>query len=110
MNYENIFDKPSTGNKKKTKPRKKKADHKHDFQEVLLIMHHRNWYTGTSYMIGEQCSICGKTRIKSGFISEKDENGRHRLLQDSEILEKYKDLKKIHTEGWNLDQGTEEEV
>lgn len=76
--------------KKKTIP---KSNHKHNFEEVMIIGELNNHISRT---LGERCTICGKTRYKSMFISEKDEStGFYRLLNENEILKKYGNLPKV---------------
>lgn len=80
--------------KKKTKRKPvAKADHKHIFEEVLI---ESNLGSRTSLSLGERCRICGKTRYKSMFLSEKnEETGVYRLLHDDEILKRYGNLPRV---------------
>ena len=65
-----------------------KSKHKHEYKEVLLIHNDRpHWAT--------VCKICGKINDLHFFESERCEDGMQRMLDDDEVLEKYKDLEKI---------------
>ena len=65
----------------------KKAKHKHEYIECLVIDKKYNHPHRASY-----CKICGKIYNISFFESEKNESGYYRVLKKEEILEKYKHL------------------
>lgn len=79
-------DKPSTGKKnKKIKP--KKADHKHDYEQVLVKYEDFN-----AICIADKCRICGKIgNVKTGTCI-RIENGLYRQLTNEEVLEQYSHL------------------
>lgn len=75
--------------KKSKKGGTKKSNHKHEFEDVLLI---REFGGRSSHVMGKRCIHCGLIRDKNWFISERTSEGLYRMLSDEEILEKYKDL------------------
>ena len=90
--------------KKKTKPPKKKANHKHIYKPVLLKEEWSSKYSWISnqvphYCLGEKCEICGKINLVKYFITEKREDGTYLSLNSKEILKKYSDLEIISWEG-----------
>lgn len=88
--------------KKKSKPKKhKKANHKHEYTEVLLREEKTNPVTGKkSYwiMLGEKCIVCAQLRVKKWFLTEQCEDGYYRHLTYDETLKKYKGLEIIDIE------------
>lgn len=77
-----------TSTKKKIKKIKtKKANHKHDYEPILIH------YEDLIFIChADRCKICGK--ISNVIIGEcqKMEDGYWRAMETSEILEKYPDL------------------
>lgn len=87
-------DQPSMGKKnKKEKP--KKADHKHDYEQVLVLFD--DFF---SICLADRCTICGKIGNVHTGVCIKVEDGCYRQLTNDEILEEYKDLPLI--KGLNL--------
>ena len=68
-----------------------KLKHKHEYIECLLIE------KGHPYR-AIVCKFCGKIYDIKFFESERCEDGMQRMLDDDEVLEKYKDLEKIEIE------------
>jgi len=65
-----------------------KANHKHDYKEVLLI----EAKSGRP-KLGTVCSICGK--IYNWVSPASHEGSFYRMLSDEEIFEQYKDYERI---------------
>lgn len=73
--------------KKIKKIKTKKANHKHDYEPILV--HYEDLI---SICRADRCKICGKiNNIKLGEC-QKLEGGFYRLMENSEILEMYPDL------------------
>jgi len=78
--------------KKSKKPATKKTNHKHDYSETVLI---RRVYNGNeSYHSAKRCSICQKTSCMNFFetIPYMGNSKLNIMLNEKEILEKYKDV------------------
>lgn len=80
---------PSTGKKKKTKAKVKKADHKHEWEQAIIKYDNWNWLCK-----GRRCIICGKLVCDNCMISIKTKDGHHLVMNDAEIraYPDYKDL------------------
>ena len=65
----------------------KKANHKHEFIDCLLIDEKHNNPHKSSY-----CKICGKIDGVCLLETEKTNSGYRKMLSNEEIFEKYKDL------------------
>lgn len=77
--------------KKIKKIKAKKADHKHDYEQILVKYEDFN-----SICIADRCRICGKIgNVKTGTCI-RIENGLYRQLTNEEILEQYPDLPLIN--------------
>lgn len=90
MNY--FDDEQPKYRKKSRKPSVTKSKHKHVFEEVMVV---GNINDRPRYYVGERCCICGKTKSKTMFFSERGEDGMYRLLTNEEILKKYPNLPKV---------------
>lgn len=91
--YSNL-EKPSNGKKQAVKKKKKKSDHKHQFEEVLLRVSTKDPLTGKakrSLHLGKRCSICKMIKETGWFITEKTEDGMYRTLTYDEVIAKYPD-------------------
>lgn len=91
----NIPDDIPKHRKKSTKRPPKKSRHKHTYEECLLNVEYE--MDGASFgnvLMSEYCTICGKIGNKKMLETTKENSsGFRRLLNNDEILEKYKDLK-----------------
>ena len=75
----------------------KKADHKHEYTEVLLrdvgdIQHIR-------YRRAEVCKICGKIGHIHFFETKPHASGGRVVIQDGELIEMYKNLPRLTCTG-----------
>lgn len=97
-----IMNNEISNGRKRSKPKKhKKADHKHNYIEVILREEKTNPVTGKKNyraMLGEKCTICSQIKVKNWLLSERLEDGYYKLLNYKEIVEKYKDLEIIDIE------------
>ena len=66
----------------------KKSNHKHTYENCLLI------YEGRPYL-SQYCTICGKTNDTKFALHEKISDHIYRILRPEEIFEKYKSLPKF---------------
>lgn len=85
---------PSNGKKKSKPHKKKKCDHKHEWQEVILETKYRNPLTGKTEQnlhLGKRCTICEEIRETRWFITEVID-GHVKTLDYKEIKKKYFDL------------------
>lgn len=71
---------PSTGKKKKVKVKAKKADHKHDWEQVIIKYDDWNWLCK-----GRRCKICGKLVCDNCMLTRKTEEGTYRCMDDIEV-------------------------
>lgn len=80
---------PSTGKKKKGKVKTKKADHKHDWEKVIIKYDDWNWLCK-----GRRCKICSKLVCDNCMFTIKTEEGTHRCMDDIEVRmhPDYKDI------------------
>ena len=80
---------PSTGKKKKGKVKAKKADHKHDWEQVIIKYDDWSWLCK-----GRRCKICGKLVCDNCMLTRKTEEGTYRCMDDIEVRmhPDYKDL------------------
>lgn len=81
------------------KPRTKKSNHKHIYEECLLRYTRKNKFTGKDelkHIRAKKCTVCNKISDVIYFETEKitDESGRqaYRMLDDEETLAKFKHL------------------
>lgn len=65
-----------------------KSKHRHQYKQCLLMKEHRP-YRAT------YCTICGKIDDVRFGETERMENGMLRMLDDDEVIEKYRDLEQI---------------
>lgn len=73
--------------KKKEKPHKKRADHKHIWQTCLLEP-----LNDTDHLyIGKRCDVCGELQMVRTWVTIKTENGYYRTVKDPRELPEYKD-------------------
>ena len=80
-------DAPSTGKSKGRKHGGKKSDHKHIYEDVVLIFSNGKnlpWK-------GRRCTICAKVD-PIGFFTKKTEDGYTQLMTRKEVMDEYKDL------------------
>lgn len=73
--------------KQSNRTRSFKSKHKHDYRPCLIKTDRFR-----TPALGSKCSICGKVKIKTLFISEKSENGCYKLLNAEEVYLKYSEL------------------
>lgn len=73
-----------------TSASKSKSSHRHEYSPCLLMEKGRPHRA-------EYCGICGKINNLQ-FFECVPQNGLQRMLQDDEILEKYKDLPKFEVD------------
>lgn len=80
-------DAPSTGKSKSRKHSGKKSDHKHIYEDVILI------YSNGKHLPckGRRCTICAKVDF-IGFFTKKTENGYTKLMINDEVLSEYSTL------------------
>lgn len=71
---------PSTSKKKKVKAKAKKADHKHDWEKVIIKYDDWHWLCK-----GRRCKICGKLVCDRTMITIKTEEGHYRSLNEIEV-------------------------
>ena len=85
--------------KSKKKIRKKKADHKHNYEKIIGRMSIKNSNT-PHYVIAKKCSVCGKVEIVDFFItSPVSEKPLRKLVSVlDEIQEMYPDLQVVDIE------------
>lgn len=75
--------------KKSSKKGKKRANHKHEYEEVLI----RNYpYAFHKVCLMNRCKVCGNLRAKEILMINPVEDGYSTMMTNEEILEKYKDL------------------
>lgn len=72
--------------KKKAKKTVKKSNHKHLYEDCLLLCNKTLYHA-------ERCPICGKVGNYKIFETEPTERGYLRVLSSSELYQKYKHLK-----------------
>ena len=77
---------PSTGKSKKKKKQTKKANHKHEYRDVLCKTADGHLHTG------QQCKVCGKLQNINYFMFGKTAYGYLKILSDTEIRKQYPDL------------------
>lgn len=91
-----IIDETPKYRKKRKKNTPEKSDHKHDYLIEVLV--EKEFKDRTKrYHYGRQCSICGKLGHEKIIETELEpcSNSLYRMLNQEEILEKYKGLKII---------------
>lgn len=94
LNEDNFYDDDDMMKyKKKARKTVNKSNHKHIYEDVLVT----SINNGHQYLyLGKRCSICGKTKQETMFLSERDkETGFYRMLHNDEILKKYGNLPKV---------------
>ena len=92
-------DSPSNGRKLSKRTTPKKANHKHEYMDVLV----KSYVTMPSYTmpkesigLAKMCKYCKVLKNCNFYVYDKDSKGRYRFLTNHEILEKYKDLPMIN--------------
>ena len=78
-------DTASTGKPKGRKHGGKKSNHKHIYEDVILVSPH------LCPSKGRRCIICAKVDLIS-FFTKKDENGYTRLMDYQDIITEYPDM------------------
>lgn len=73
-------DQPLTRRKKKTKAKAKKADHQHDWENVIIKYDNWLWLCK-----GRRCKICGKLVCDRSMITEKAKDGTYHTMDNIEI-------------------------
>lgn len=80
-------DAPSTGKLRSRKHGNKKSNHKHIYEDVILICSNGKHLPCR----GRHCTICGKVDM-IGFFTKKTEAGYTQLMTYKEVMNEYKDL------------------
>lgn len=82
-----ISDAPSTGKTKSHKHKNKKSDHKHIYEDVILI------FSNDKYLPckGRRCTICAKVDF-IGFFDKKTEDGYRQIMHYDEIIAAHPDM------------------
>ena len=78
----------STGKKKSKQHKKKKCDHKHVYEDVLLKVTTKDPLTGKvrkTLHLGKKCSVCNLIKETGWFILGED----GKILSYDEVLKKY---------------------
>lgn len=104
MDYETIYDDEPRYKSKKKKKKPKKADHKHDYEEVVFCFRNKSahltkekgFIEGEDYCLGKKCKICGKEEY-TYFASIDLGDGRHQLLCGESIPKAYPRLPIVYT-------------
>lgn len=80
-------DAPSTSKPKSRKRNKKKSNHKHIYEDVVLV------FSNSKHLPckGQRCTICNKIDF-IGFFHKKNEKGYTVLMNYDEIITAYPDM------------------
>lgn len=85
-----------------TSSARKKANHKHNYEKIM-IKSKSEMHTGEfSYYLGERCTLCKRINITDYMVTEKEGN-HYRMLRNSEVFDRYKHLPLVEVDSiWNL--------
>lgn len=85
---------------------KKKSKHKHEYEMFMMEYPFKSPYTGEiiyHHSIATYCTICGKIGDAGLFRLVTLPNGMTRLMNDEELVEKYKNLPLVRTDNYWID-------
>jgi hypothetical protein len=80
-------DAPSTGKSKGRKHGGKKSDHKHVYEDVILVFSNGKYFPCK----GRRCTICAKVDL-IGFFIKRAENGYSQITYYDEVIAAHPDM------------------
>lgn len=92
--------------KKSKKKPPKKANHKHEYEPVILEYENRHGKLSTEkgfepaidYSLGKRCKICGDWKLTHFWDSIPLDNGCHLMVSGKDIITKNPDLPIVYVE------------